>query len=309
MRDAYLNTLYKLAQKDKNVISLVADNGLIVYDKFRLDFPEQYFNFGISESNMLAAAAGMASCNKMPFVYTISSFLVYRGFEFIRNDICMQNLNVKIIGIGAGIAYSTLGPSHHTTEDIGLLRALPNLTLFSPATPNEVNAIMRAAYKIEGPVYIRLGTKHEIEIHDENYKSEFKVGIADEIKNGKDLTIISTGSIISEVLKASALLETESISVRVINMHTLKPIDTQVVIKAIEETQIIITVEEHNIIGGIASIVNEIITDNRLTTKLLHIGLQDKFANGYGTYSELRYLNKLDYYSIYSQIKTFINRI
>ena len=151
MRNTYLNALYAMAKEDENIISLVADNGLIVYDDFRRDFSDRYFNFGISEGNMIAAAAGMASCGKIPFAYTISAFLAYRAYEFLRDDVCFQNQNVKIIGIGSGLTYSTLGPSHHTTEDIGLLRSLPNLTVFSPATKAEVKWMMHEAYKKKGP--------------------------------------------------------------------------------------------------------------------------------------------------------------
>lgn len=165
MRDTYLKILYELAKRDSNVVSLVCDNGLIIYDDFRRDFPDRYYNFGIAEANMVGAAAGMASCGKIPFVYTISAFIAYRAYEFLRDDVCFQNQNVKLIGIGSGLTYSTLGPSHHTTEDIGLLRSLPNLTVFSPATRAEVRWMMEEAYRIRGPVYIRLGNNN-----DEYYK-------------------------------------------------------------------------------------------------------------------------------------------
>ena len=137
MRNEYLAELYHLAKNDRNVLSLVSDNGMIVYDEFRAAFPEQYFNFGISECHMIAAAAGMATCGKIPFAYTISSFLAYRAYEFLRLDVCLENLNVKIVGIGTGVSYGYLGPTHHTTEDLALLRSLPNLTIFSPASPME----------------------------------------------------------------------------------------------------------------------------------------------------------------------------
>ena len=158
MRTAYLDTLYNLAAKDKNVFALISDNGAIVYDRFRADLGKQYFNLGISEANMLGVAAGMANCGKVPFAYTIGAFLAYRAFEFIRNDICLQNQNVKVVGTGAGMVYSALGPTHHATEDIGCLRSLPNLTIFSPASPMVVKKAVIEAYKIMVPVFIRLGT-------------------------------------------------------------------------------------------------------------------------------------------------------
>lgn len=171
MRTAYLNTLYDLASKDKRVYALISDNGAIVYDKYRKDLAKQYLNLGISEANMLGMAAGMASCGKTPFAYTIGAFLAYRALEFIRNDICLQNMNVKIVGTGAGMKYSALGPTHHATEDLGCLRSLPNLTILSPASPMEVEKATRAAYEHIGPVYLRLGTNGEQEIYEQDRKS------------------------------------------------------------------------------------------------------------------------------------------
>ena len=161
MRTAYLDTLYDLASKDKRVYALISDNGAIVYDKYRKDLSSQYLNLGISEANMLGMAAGMASCGKIPFAYTIGAFLAYRAYEFIRNDICLQNQNVKIVGTGAGEVYSALGPTHHSTEDLGGLRALPNLAILCPASPMEVKKATLAAYEHEGPMYLRLGTNRD----------------------------------------------------------------------------------------------------------------------------------------------------
>lgn len=305
MRNAYLNTLYDLASHDENVLSLVSDNGLIVYDDFRRDFPKQYFNFGISEGNMITVAAGMASCGKIPFAYTIGAFLAYRAFEFIRLDVCLQKLNVKIIGIGAGMAYSTLGPTHHATEDIAVLRVLPNLTLFSPATPIETAEIIKAAYKIDGPVYIRLGTNNEPEIYDDKYK--FEVGKGVKIKDGKDITFVTTGSITYAALQVAKLLEEKDVSVRVINIHTIKPFDKDIIEQATKETNRIITIEEHNIIGGLGSAVSEVIAERGLSTKLNRIGLNDKFAIGYGTPLEVKEMNCLDELGIYKKVCEILN--
>lgn len=300
MRTAYLNTLHSLAEKDLNVISLVADNGLIVYDGFRRDFPGRYFNFGISEGNMVSAAAGMASCGKIPFCYTISAFLAYRSYEFIRDDVCFQNQNVKIVGIGSGIAYSTLGPSHHSTEDIGLLYPLPGLTLFSPGSPTDVVNIINAAYEIQGPVYVRLGTNREREIYTGKYS--FRTGKAEVVSEGRDISIISTGSIISEVLEASEMLGKNGIHARIINVHTLKPFDNICVLKAAEETGAVYTVEEHTIFSGLGSIVADVLAENRQKTRFKKIGLEGCFAKGYGTPDEVRKMNGLDAGSIFKII-------
>lgn len=302
MRDTYLSILYNLAVGDENVVSLVADNGMIVYDNFRKDFPDRYFNFGISEGNMVAAAAGMASCGKIPFVYTISSFLAYRSYEFIRNDVCYQNQNVKIVGIGAGLTYSTLGPTHHTTEDIGLLRGLPNLVVFSPATKSELKWVMRKAYEIKGPVYIRLGNNKE-DFYKENV--EFTLGNPSMVKRGKDVTIFFTGTIINEVMKAVSMLAGDGIDAQVVSIYTLKPLNALNIIDIIMSTQKIVVVEEHNIISGLFSAIAEIMADNEIIVPNLKIGLEDSFAIDYGHIESVRKANGLDGNSLYKKIKKF----
>lgn len=303
MRSTYLNTLYELAQKDDKIVSLVADNGLIVYDDFRRDFPNRYFNFGIAEGNMVAAAAGMANCGMIPYCYTINAFLAYRSYEFIRDDVCFQNQNVKIVGIGTGLAYSTLGPSHHTTEDIGLLRSLPYLTVFSPATRAEVKWMMEESYRIKGPVYIRLSNNTE-----EYYNSdiEFAVGDPAVVKTGDCVTIMTTGSIINEVMEAVKRLEADGISVEVVSVHTLKPINNQAVVKLLKKTGKLVVVEEHNIIGGLYSAIAETMMQENILFPNLAIGLQDVFAVGYGDLKDVRYANGLDSKSIYEKISAFV---
>lgn len=288
MRTAYLDTLYELAQKDKRVFALISDNGAIVYDKYRRDLPEQYLNLGISEANMVGMAAGMASCGKIPFAYTIGAFLAYRAFEFIRNDVCLQNQNVKIVGTGAGQVYSALGPTHHSTEDLGGLRALPNLIIICPASPLEVRKATRAVYEYEGPVYLRLGTNRESEIYESDY--EFQIGKAVVLKEGSDITLIGTGSILKDMLDASEQLKIEGINVRVIDMHTIKPIDKDTIVKAIDDTGKIVTVEDHNIIGGLGSAVAEVVAEYGKNVVFRRLGLKD-FSTGYGIYTDVKYGN------------------
>ena len=300
MRTAYLDTLYELAQKDKRVYALISDNGAIVYDKYRRDLPEQYLNLGISEANMIGMAAGMASCGKIPFAYTIGAFLAYRAFEFIRNDVCLQNQNVKIVGTGAGEVYSALGPTHHSTEDLGGLRALPNLTIICPASPLEVEKATIAAYEYEGPVYLRLGTNREPEIYERDY--EFQIGKAVTLKDGKDITLVGTGSILKDILDAAEQLQDEGINARVIDMHTIKPIDKEAVIKAVEETGKIVTVEDHNIIGGLGSAVAEVIAEYGKNVIFKRLGLND-FSKGYGTYGEVKENNAIGIMTICETIR------
>lgn len=291
MRTAYLNTLYELAENDKRVYALISDNGAIVYDKYRRDLAGQYLNLGISEANMIGMAAGMASCGKIPFAYTIGAFLAYRAYEFIRNDICLQNQNVKIVGTGAGEVYSALGPTHHSTEDLGGLRSLPNLTIICPASPLEVKKATKAAYEYNGPVYLRLGTNNEPEIYRDDY--EFNIGKSVLLKKGKDIVLIGMGSILMDLLEVAEQMETEGIHVGVLNIHTIKPIDKEMIINVIEEVGKIIIVEDHNRIGGLGSAVAEVIAEYGKPVKFKRIGLEG-FSVGYGTYSEIKELNHID---------------
>ena len=288
MRTAYLSTLYELAKSDPKVYALISDNGAIVYDQYRKDLPNQYLNLGISEANMIGMAAGMASRGKIPFAYTIGSFLAYRAYEFIRNDVCLQRQNVKIVGTGAGEDYSALGPTHHATEDFGNLRSIPNLTILSPASPIEVMKATRAAYEFDGPVYLRLGTNKEPEVYCNDY--EYEIGKGIELKPGRDITVIGTGSILKDVLDVANEMSNKGISVRVINIHTIKPLDKEMIIKAIEETGKIITIEDHNLIGGLGTAVAEVIADYGKGIKYKRIGLSG-FSQGYGKYDEVKEMN------------------
>lgn len=301
MQKAYINALYELIEKDKNVISCLSDSGTDYDELIAREFPDQCINFGISENNKVAAASGLAACGKIPFVYTTNAFLAYRSFEFIRDDICLQNRNVKLVGMGCGLSWSTLGSTHHTTEDIAVLKALPNLTLFSPASPLELEKVIKKAYEINGPTYIRMGMSNEKEIYDEDYKLEVGKNIV--IKDGKSATVFCTGSIISELLEAQDMLLEDDIELRIINIHTIKPLDVENIKKECNMQKRIFSLEEHSIIGGIGSSVADVIATYGLDAKLVKIGINDKFADGYGTYSEIKKMNSLDAENIYRIIK------
>lgn len=300
MRTAYLDTLYELAKNDKRVHALISDNGAIVYDKYRRDLPKQYLNAGISEANMIGMAAGMASCGKIPFAYTIGAFLAYRVFEFIRNDVCLQDQNVKIVGTGAGEVYSALGPTHHSTEDLGGLRVLPNLTILCPASPLEVKKATVAAYECEGPVYLRIGTNKEPEIYENDY--DFQIGKAVTLKDGRDITLIGTGSILTDVLDIAKRLEKDNIHAKVLNIHTIKPIDHDAIIKTAEESGKIVTIEDHNLNGGLGSAVAEVIAESGLGVKFRRYGLRG-FSAGYGTYAQIKEMNGLGTEQIYTELR------
>lgn len=297
MRNAYLAALYNLAKDNKNIFALVADNGAIVYDKYRQDFPDQFINFGIAEANMISVAAGLASCGKIPFAYTISSFLTMRAFEQIRIDVCLQEMNVKLVGIGAGFVYSNLGPTHQATEDIALMRTLPKMTILSPADPLEAKYATYAAAKASGPVYLRLATGGSPAVYKKEY--DFKLGKAVILKEGSYLTIIATGGIIQEALKAAEELEGLGISTRLINMHTIKPIDQESILKAANETRAILTIEEHAIEGGLGSAVAEVILEGgNKSVRFKRLGMNNAFPVGYGTYDQMKEANGLSQHDI-----------
>lgn len=307
MRNAYLAALYEIAKQNKDVLALVADNGAIVYDKYRADFGDRFFNFGIAEANMISVASGLASCGKIPFVYTIANFITMRAFEQVRNDVCLQKMNVKLVGIGAGFVYSNLGPTHHATEDISLMRALPNMTIFSPADPLEAKKITHAALETQGPVYIRLSTGGTPVVYQKDY--DFKVGRAVVLKEGKDITIIATGGIVYEVQKAVSELEATGVSVRLINIHTIKPIDEQAILRAANETKAILTVEEHTINGGLGSAVAEIISEKCIIpVSFKRLGLNSVFSADYGTYEQMKEINGLSQEDIVKQVKILLDR-
>ncbi len=292
MRNAYIQALYELAGKDERIFALVADNGAIVYDQFRREFPDRFINFGIAEANMVSVAAGLASCGKIPFAYTISGFLTMRAFEQVRNDVCLQRMNVKLVGIGAGFVYSDLGPTHHATEDIAIMRVLPGMTILSPADPLEAYQATLAAAEVEGPVYLRIAGSKTPRICGDNYRFEFGRGVT--LRQGSDLAMIATGNIMQEVQQAAEELAVGGVSVRLINIHTIKPIDRDIICRAARQTGAILTVEEHSITGGLGSAVAEVLMESGCgSVRFRRMGLMDRFPTGYGSYAEMKQINGL----------------
>ena len=301
MQSAYMGKLMELAQRDVNIMHLLADSGTGYDEIFRYNFPHQMFNFGISEEHMLAAAAGMAAAGKIPFAYTAGAFLAYRGLEFLRDDICFQNLNVKVVGMGSGLAWSTLGPTHHTTEDVAVLRSLPNLMLLSPATPHQVSACVEAAYAHPGPVYIRIGMNGEKEFFPAEYR--LHVGQSDVLRTGGQISVYVTGSILEEAAAAAELLAVNGIQANLINVVSLKPFDEQEICQMAAGMRAVFTVEEHTIYGGLGSMVAEVLATNGMGVPLHRIGLEDRFAVGYGTQKSVRQENGLDAKTIAERIR------
>lgn len=296
MQKAYVTALYEIMQTDRRVVSILSDSGTDYDTMMASDIPSQCFNVGIAEQCQIGVAAGMARIGKIPFVYTSGAFLVYRGYEFIRDDVCYQNQNVKLVGMGSGTSWCTLGPSHHTTEDVAVLRSLPNLMLLSPATPIQAAECVRAAYAHQGPVYLRLGMSNEPEFFPTDY--QLHIGQPDCLCSGTDVVIFTTGSILEEVMGARALLSQAGINAGVYHLTTLKPMDTDSLCKVLAAYRSVVTVEEHNVLGGLGSILSEQIAQFGYPQRLLRIGLNDCFSKGYGSQREVRYQNALDGASI-----------
>ena len=302
MQSSFIGSLMELSAEHEEIVYLTADSGEGGLDlMYQRNFPSRCYNFGIAEENMVAAAAGMALCGKVPFVYTAAPFLVYRAFEFIRDDLCLQNVPVKLVGSGSGISLSSLGPTHHTTEDIAVLRSLPNLTILCPATPKQAYECVRYAYKTSGPVYVRLGMNKEHEYFDDDYMLP-KEGI-DFLREGDDAAILTMGLLLNEVMDAAELLSEEGIEVAVASVVSIKPFDSWMFLEFANKTPHIFVIEEHNIIGGLGSIVSDELIAAGKSMMMTKLGLKDTFTKGYGTLDNVRQENGLDTESIVNCIR------
>ena len=295
--------VYNLAKRDRNVMALTADNSNEIYDKIKREMPGQYIDYGIAEENMVASAAGLASCGKIPFLYTITNFMSMHAFEFIRNDVCVANQNVKFLGRSSGLVSSSMGATHQGTEEVALLRTLPNMLVITPATPIEAREATRFAYHHRGSVYIRLEGFNEPELYGEDY--QFSVGRGYVLRDGGDITVISMGSVVNEALSAAKKLESDGIRVRVINMPMVNPIDRDLIVAAAKETGHIITLEEHSIHGGLGSAVAEVLAESSLAVSFHRMGL-DGCAKGCGNREAMREINGLASGNIMEKVREIL---
>lgn len=301
MQKAFINKIYELAEKNKNIVYLSADNGTDFDNLFARSFPNQFFNFGIAEQNMLAAASGMAMLGKIPFVCSSGAFLAYRGFEFIRNDIAFQNQKVIIIALGSGLSISALGPTHHTTEDIGILKCIPNLNILSIGRACEVSFAIDWALKQDGPTYIRLGMNDNSSLELKDYVS---INDLNCYRKGKDGTIVVTGCLLEKAIGvANKLYETEKLDFDVFELIKIKPLNSEELLNNFIGKKMIITLEEHNVIGGIGDSVISLLNGHKTNKKVVKIGLNDSFAKGYGKQSEIQDYNGLSIDNIIKIIK------
>lgn len=301
MRNTFIKTLLHEAEKDNRIVFLTGDLGYSVVEEFAIKCPGRYYNVGISEQNMIGVSAGMALCGLKPVAYSIATFTTMRPFEQVRIDIAFQNADALLVGVGAGLAYGSHGPTHQATEDIAVMRALPNMTVLCPGDPVEAEAATLAALKHKGPVYLRLGKGKEPNVH--NAPINLTIGKAITMQEGDDITIITAGDGLSVAKNAADKLRAEhGISVRLISMPCVKPIDHKAIHDAAQETKHIFTLEEHNIIGGLGSAVAEVLATQGSHAPLLSFGVPDRFFEMAGSQAYLRKLSGIDVDSVVERI-------
>ena len=275
-RKSYGEALEQLGKENPNVVVLDADlAGATKTDMFAKQFPDRFFYMGIAEANMMATAAGFATCGKIPYASTFAVFAAGRAYDQIRNSICYPKLNVKICATHCGVTVGEDGATHQMIEDLSLMRTLPNMTVMSTSDDTQTKWAIKEIAKIQGPVYLRLARMETPIIYDENTK--FEIGKAIQIGEGTDGTVFATGITVSEAIKAQEILKQEGINIRVVDMHTIKPIDKEIIIKSAKETKKLISIEDHNIIGGLGSAISEVLTEE-YPTKLIRLGIKDVFG-------------------------------
>lgn len=303
-RESYANALVELGKAHKDLIVLDADlAGATKTAVFQKEFPERHIDCGIAESNMMGIAAGLATTGMVPFASSFAMFAAGRAFEQIRNSIGYPHLNVKIGATHAGISVGEDGATHQCNEDIALMRVIPGMTILNPSDDIEAKAAVKAAYEMDGPVYLRFG-RLPVPIINDTKDYQFEVGKGVVLKEGKDVAIIATGLCVNSALEAAKLLKEDGISAKVINIHTIKPIDEQLIIETARECQKIVTVEEHSIIGGLGSAVSEVLAE-KVPVLLKRIGINDVYGES-GPAVKLLEKYGLDDKGVYETVKNFM---
>lgn len=309
MRNAFIETLVDLAHTHSHLMLVTADLGYGLFDQFRHQFPRQFLNVGVAEQNMLGVATGLALEGHIVFCYSLANFPTLRCLEQIRNDACYHQANVKIVASGGGLSYGSQGISHHATEDLAILRTLPNMQVIAPCDKSEASAATCALFHTQGPGYLRL-ERNASPINLAETDLIFKPGCARVLRQGRDITFITTGSIAEEAMQASNMLAAAGISARVLSMHTIKPLDQTAIAAAAHETGGIISIEEHTVVGGLGGAIAEICMDNQLPVKrFLRIGLRDTFAAIVGSQQFLRNKYGLDASTITQQTLTLLSKV
>ena len=287
MRKMSLEVVYELAKKDPRVFFIGSDLGIGSLQKFKDEMPERFFMEGISEANMIGMAAGLAMEGKIPYVNTIATFLTRRCFEQVVVDLGLHNLNVRLLGNGGGLVYAPLGPTHEAIEDIAIMRTIPNMTVIAPADAEEMRRVMLLSLNHQGPMYIRVAKGGDPIVTDPGIP--FQIGKAFLMRNGNDALVITTGITLKNGLEASDQLKTQGLNVSVLHVPTIKPIDKETIKRCAKDASVIVTIEEHSIVGGLGGTVAEIISEANFSSpkKFKRIGIPDVFADQYGSQASL----------------------
>lgn len=307
MRGAFFRALLTLAERDPRINLIVGDLGFGVVEEFARRFPERFLNAGIAEQNMTGIAAGMALSGKIVFTYSIANFPILRCLEQVRNDVCYHNANVKIVAVGGGLAYGSLGATHHATEDLAIMRSLPRMVVVAPGDPAEAEAATQAVAAHAGPCYLRLGRAGEAKVH--RGAIDFQLGKAIPVRQGRDLTLISTGGMLETGIHAADLLHQSGLEARVLSMHTVKPLDADAIRAAARETGAVFTLEEHSVDGGLGGAIAEFLAEageGPLTFR--RFGLPSAFSSVVGTQEYLRAQHGLTPEAVASAIASILEK-
>lgn len=279
IRDAFFDEVHRLASVDRNVVFMTADMGAFSLERFKAELPRQYINTGVAEQNMVSIAAGLALSGKKVFVYTIAPFVTQRCYEQIKVDICGMSLPVTIIGVGGGITYSSDGPTHHAVQDIAIMRALPGMTILSPADSTTSMAAARIAYQSGSPVYVRIDKGNLPLLYESN--TDFSTGLA-QVKKGRDVTIVATGIMVPRAFEAAEELAGHSIEAGIIDVYRLKPLNEALLLSLLNQSKRVVTLEEHSIIGGLGSAVCELLSDSGKSLPVKRLAISETNCPGYG---------------------------
>ena len=286
MRDTFFKALEGMAQIHDDIYLLTGDLGFKLFDNFRAKYPERFFDIGLAESNMIGIAAGLSLSGKNVYCYSIIPFLIMRAYEQVRIDIDYQNLNVKLVGVGGGFTYGMEGFTHFGLEDLSLMKALPNMTVVVPADPEEAEQLARISYEYPTPLYIRLGRTGEPSIHSES--PNFEIGKGMILSEGKDVAIFAIGNMVYHAKELMDILEKEGFTITLVNMHTLKPLDIELIKECASIHQAIFTIEEHSIVGGLGSALAEVLSENSYKGVFKRIGIPEKLENFIGNVDHQR---------------------
>jgi transketolase len=307
MRSAFINRLCELARKDDRISLIIGDLGFSVVEPFAEEFPGQFLNAGVAEQNMIGMATGWSLAeNKSVFVYSIANFPILRCLEQIRNDVCYHKANVKIVSVGGGLTYGSAGFSHHAVEDLAIMRALPGMVVSAPADAYETATITQLAVDTSGPFFIRIGKNNEPNIHMS--PCSFELGEPIIHRKEGDILLVSTGTLVNEVIEAAALLEEKNLKIAVVGIPFLKPLNEESLKTILLGKKAVVTIEEHSGFGGLGSVISKIIADNNLNIPLHRIYLPE-FIDHVGSQHELRRFYKIDKEGIASKTLEFMNRI